>query len=98
MRTHHVLFTAIAFSTLSATAMAQTDTRNPGTEASSLSVQVVQPQPLGKTRAQVREELLEARRQGLIPTTEADYPPSQRTIDANKARHAVVERYWAANN
>ncbi|WP_431311454.1 DUF4148 domain-containing protein [Paraburkholderia aromaticivorans] len=30
----------------------------------------------GKSRKQVRQELLEAQRQGLIPNTEADYPPS----------------------
>jgi Domain of unknown function (DUF4148) len=54
-----------------------------------------QPKQLGKTRAQVRQELIEARRQGIIPTTNADYPPSQRTINANKTRNAIVERYWA---
>ncbi|MFM0226580.1 DUF4148 domain-containing protein [Paraburkholderia dipogonis] len=57
-----------------------------------------QPQQMGKSREQVRQELIEAQRQGLIPNTEADYPPSQRSIDANKARHAAVQRYWAEND
>jgi hypothetical protein len=52
--------------------------------------------PAGKTRAEVYQELIEARRQGLIPTPEYDYPPSQRTIENNKARNQIVERYWAS--
>ncbi|MFM0336002.1 DUF4148 domain-containing protein [Paraburkholderia fungorum] len=98
MTNHHALFTAIVFSTLSASAIAEIEPHNPNTAASSAFVRAAQPQPVGKTREQVHEELLEARRQGLIPNTEADYPPSQRTIDANKTRHAIVERYWADNN
>ena len=54
--------------------------------------------PTGLTRAQVREQIVQAERDGTIPTTEADYPPSQRSIDANKARHAVLQRYWADND
>jgi hypothetical protein len=98
MKNHHALFAAIVFSALSVTALAQSNPRNPNTVASSPSVRAALPQSLGKTREQVHQELLEARRQGLIPNTEADYPPSQRTIDANKTRHAIVERYWADNN
>ncbi|MFM0505126.1 DUF4148 domain-containing protein [Paraburkholderia caffeinilytica] len=57
-----------------------------------------QPQSIGKTRAQVYQELIDARRAGTIPTTEADYPPSQRTIETNRARHRIFERYWASTD
>ena len=49
-------------------------------------------------RAQVRDELIEARRAGTIPTTEADYPPSQRTINANRTRYQIFERYWTSKD
>jgi hypothetical protein len=65
---------------------------------SSTSLPAAQPHQLGKTRAQVRQELIDARREGIIPTTEADYPPSQRTIDANRARNRIFERYWTRND
>ena len=97
MKNHHAMFAAIVF-TLSGSAIAEVEPRTPNPAASSPSMRAAQPQPLGKTREQVYEELLEARRQGLIPNTEADYPPSQRTIDANKTRHAIAERYWADND
>lgn len=89
MKTYPVAIAAIALSILSTSALAEANPRYPAEAA--------QPQQQGKTRAQVRAELLEARRHGWIPTSEADYPPSQQTIDINKARHAIVERYWAAN-
>ncbi|MBP0595668.1 DUF4148 domain-containing protein [Paraburkholderia sp. LEh10] len=52
------------------------------------------PASRGKTRAEVREELIQAYRDGLIPTTEADYPPSKFTIERNKARFAEIERHF----
>lgn len=45
----------------------------------------------GKTRTEVYSELIEAQRDGIVPSNKADYPPSQRTIDRNRelyrARH-----------
>jgi hypothetical protein len=39
----------------------------------------------GLTRAQVREQIVQAERDGTIPTTDADYPPSSEEIARNKA-------------
>ncbi|WDD93636.1 DUF4148 domain-containing protein [Burkholderia sp. FERM BP-3421] len=49
----------------------------------------------GKTRADVRAELIQAYRDGTIPTTDGDYPPSQTTIDINRARFAASNPVWA---
>jgi hypothetical protein len=65
----------------------------PQTTLSSSAAPVVKPARQGKTRAEVRQELLQAYKDGLIPTTEADYPPSRRTIERNKALFAESERY-----
>jgi hypothetical protein len=54
-----------------------------------------QPQPIGKSRAQVRQELIEALRAGTIPATKTDYPPSPATIELNRTRYAIAERYWS---
>jgi acyl-coenzyme A synthetase/AMP-(fatty) acid ligase len=43
------------------------------------------PPSTGLTRAQVREQLVQAERDGIIPTTDADYPPSDEEIARNKA-------------
>jgi hypothetical protein len=51
---------------------------------------------LGKTREQVQQELIEAERAGFVPSGKHDYPPSQQTINRNRARFSVVERYWAS--
>jgi hypothetical protein len=51
--------------------------------------------PQGKTRAEVRAELIQAYRDGTIPTTDGDYPPSQSTIDLNRARFAASNPPWA---
>jgi hypothetical protein len=48
----------------------------------------------GKTRAEVRQELIQAQRDGLIPTNDTDYPPGKRTIERNKARFAALERHY----
>lgn len=65
----------------------------PQATLSSSAAPVVKPARQGKTRAEVRQELLQAYKEGLIPTTEADYPPSRRTIERNKALFAESERY-----
>ncbi|ACD18762.1 DUF4148 domain-containing protein [Paraburkholderia phytofirmans] len=65
----------------------------PQTTLPSSAAPVVKPAAQGKTRAEVRQELLQAYKDGLIPTTEADYPPSKRTIERNKALFAETERY-----
>ncbi|AOJ02305.1 hypothetical protein WS70_11095 [Burkholderia mayonis] len=49
----------------------------------------------GKTRAQVRAELIQAYRDGVIPASDGDYPPSQATIDANRTRPAAANPAWA---
>ncbi|KLU20532.1 hypothetical protein EOS_41080 [Caballeronia mineralivorans PML1(12)] len=51
----------------------------------------------GKTRAQVREELVEAQRMGLVPSSKTDYPPSAATIARNQARFQQVEPFWRAH-
>ncbi|CAD6561534.1 hypothetical protein LMG28727_07466 [Paraburkholderia kirstenboschensis] len=51
---------------------------------------VAQTQPTGKTRADVRAELIEAQRDGLVPTPKYDYPPSEAAIERNKALYAIT--------
>jgi Domain of unknown function (DUF4148) len=48
----------------------------------------------GKTRAQVRSELLQAEEAGLLPTPRNDYPPSAETIARNRARFQQIEHVW----
>jgi hypothetical protein len=45
--------------------------------------------PAGKTRAEVRAELVQAEAQGLLPTGRNDYPPSAATINQNRALYAA---------
>ncbi|EIF32146.1 hypothetical protein BCh11DRAFT_07728 [Burkholderia sp. Ch1-1] len=49
----------------------------------------------GKTREQVVQELIQARRDGLVPAGHADYPPSQATIERNRARMEATAPKWA---
>ena len=51
----------------------------------------------GKSRAQVREELVEAQRMGFVPSGKTDYPPSPQTIARNQARFQQVEPFWRAH-
>jgi hypothetical protein len=51
----------------------------------------------GKSRAQVREELVDAQRMGLVPSGKTDYPPSAETIARNQARFQRVEPFWRAH-
>jgi Domain of unknown function (DUF4148) len=41
--------------------------------------------PDGLTRAQVRAQLVEAQRDGVIPTSQNDYPPTASQIAENRA-------------
>jgi hypothetical protein len=53
---------------------------------------------IGTTRAQVRAELLQAEETGLIPTLNAEYPPSADTIARNRAHFQQTELAWRTNN
>nr|WP_279609284.1 DUF4148 domain-containing protein [Burkholderia diffusa] len=48
----------------------------------------------GKTRDQVRAELLQAERAGFAPVNKNDYPPSATTIARNRARFQQIEQAW----
>jgi hypothetical protein len=66
----------------------------PDTGVSSNSAARLHQAPQGKTRQDVHLELVAAQRAGLIPAPDSDYPPSQRTVDRNKARfHAPENSY-----
>lgn len=43
-----------------------------------------------KTREQVRAEVEQARRDGLLPYRRHDYPPSKATIERNKELYAIA--------
>ncbi len=49
--------------------------------------------PAGKIREQVIQELVQAEREGLVPTSRSDYPPSDRLIELNKERYAARQRF-----
>lgn len=42
-----------------------------------------------KSRAQVQQELVSAQHEGLIPTSETQYPPSEEHKARNRATHAA---------
>ncbi len=46
----------------------------------------------GKTRAEVVAEMIQAQRDGIIPTSKNDYPPSDRTIERNKELYRIRNR------
>ncbi|HZZ04909.1 DUF4148 domain-containing protein [Paraburkholderia sp.] len=105
MKSKRIALAALLTSALSTSALAYNDDSisapddpNRIVPPSSKNVPAEQPHRIGKTRAQVHKELVDARRAGIIPTTEADYPPSQRTIDANRTRYQIFERYWASKD
>lgn len=52
----------------------------------------------GKTRAQVRAELLQAQEAGVIPTLNAEYPPSADTIARNRAHFQQTQQAWRTND
>ncbi|WP_126283506.1 DUF4148 domain-containing protein [Burkholderia stagnalis] len=43
----------------------------------------------GKTRADVRHELVQAQHDGTIPSSKHDYPPGPQQVDRNKVLHGV---------
>ena len=43
----------------------------------------------GKTRAQVRAELVQAQRDGVVPAPKHDYPPSAEEIQRNAELYAI---------
>jgi hypothetical protein len=49
---------------------------------------------VGKTRAQVYAELVQAQEAGVIPTGNAHSQPSATTIETNRIRFALAERAW----
>jgi len=49
-------------------------------------VAVAQP----KSRSEVKRELMQAYHDGLLPGTEANYPPSERLIRINRETHLAV--------
>ncbi|WP_155630536.1 DUF4148 domain-containing protein [Burkholderia territorii] len=52
----------------------------------------------GKTREEVREELIQAYRDGLLPTNKNDYPPSPATIARNKELFRLANPKWGTAN
>ncbi len=48
-------------------------------------------QAQAKTREQVRQELVQAQHNGLIPSSKTHYPPSEATIARNKETHAAMK-------
>ncbi|HDR9037942.1 TPA: DUF4148 domain-containing protein [Burkholderia contaminans] len=54
--------------------------------------------PNGKTREQVRQELIRAYHDGVLPISKRDYPPSPQAIARNKELHNLVEPKWAAQH
>ncbi|WP_010089993.1 DUF4148 domain-containing protein [Burkholderia ubonensis] len=56
------------------------------------------PAPHGKTREEVRQELIRAYHDGLLPTSSHDYPPGPETIARNKELHSLREPVWAAQH
>ncbi|WP_080405602.1 DUF4148 domain-containing protein [Burkholderia ubonensis] len=54
--------------------------------------------PSGKTREEVRQELIRAYHDGLLPTSNHDYPPGPETIARNKKLHSLREPVWAAQH
>lgn len=73
---------------------------NPGaqTEAARADVRPavgVDPAP-GKTRAQVRAEVLQAGEEGMLPLRWVDYPPSAATRARNRENYLRLEQVWKA--
>lgn len=53
---------------------------------------------IGTTRAQVRAELLQAEKAGVIPALNAEYPPSTDTIARNRAHFQRTQQAWRTND
>jgi len=48
------------------------------------------PESQGKTREQVRAEIVQAQRDGWLPYRRYDYPPSAATVKRNKELYAIT--------
>ncbi|MCP3711815.1 DUF4148 domain-containing protein [Paraburkholderia sp. CNPSo 3274] len=48
----------------------------------------------GKTRAQVRADLLQAGEEGMLPLRWVDYPPSAATRTRNRENYLLLEQVW----
>ena len=70
-----------AMCSLGQTAFAQSADSGVAASTSSASPNV------GKTRAEVRAELVQAEAQGLLPITKNEYPPSAQEIAHNRAQY-----------
>ncbi|KVH57647.1 hypothetical protein WS89_21870 [Burkholderia sp. MSMB1072] len=46
------------------------------------------------TRADVRADLIRAERDGTLPTSNSDYPPSTETIARNRELYAIAHGDW----
>ncbi|HKU00219.1 MAG TPA: DUF4148 domain-containing protein [Paraburkholderia sp.] len=44
-----------------------------------------------RTRDQVKQELVQARHDGIVPVGNAQYPNTPRMIETNKTRHAIAK-------
>jgi len=48
----------------------------------------------GKTREEVKAELLQAKEAGMVSSGHNDYPPTAATIERNRIAFAQAERAW----
>jgi hypothetical protein len=81
------------YSGTAAMAIAATHADAPASATNTLSADSAAMVP-GKTREQVRAELLQAEQSGLIPVHKNDYPPSAETVSRNRLRFQQVEQAW----
>ncbi|WP_323120077.1 DUF4148 domain-containing protein [Burkholderia alba] len=51
----------------------------------------------GKTRDEVRAELVRAQHEGTVPAKKTEYPPSAETIERNRQTHAIAQHGGAPN-
>ncbi|MET3229588.1 UNVERIFIED_ORG: hypothetical protein ABIC54_001762 [Burkholderia sp. 1263] len=77
------------------TALPPASSANPSSSNVTTAITPVVQAPRGKTRDEVLQELIQARRAGLIPSGGADYPPSEATIARNLARLEAAPQKWA---
>ncbi|MFW6855157.1 DUF4148 domain-containing protein [Burkholderia gladioli] len=75
-----------AIATASTTALADAGHDAPGSRTA--------PAAAGKTREQVRQELIQAYHDGLLPASKNDYPPSASTIERNQELHRIARPAW----
>jgi uncharacterized protein DUF4148 len=83
--------------TMAATAASPDTTGNPATALTTSTSNIISGATSGKSREQVRAELVRAEEAGLIPVHRNDYPPSAETIARNKVRFQQIEEAWQGN-